>query len=334
MIQVTRLVFHLGMPKTGTSVLQNSVLRVLDQPEAAHLLLPELGRGPRGSAHHGLAKRLAGLGEDGQTAPLVAELKREIGSRRETRAGPLIAFCTSEEFTNLCGINRARHLAGFLAGFGHDIEVQALLVIREFSDFLESMYLQSARAGHMRGSFEQYINSRIRWARDLFQGIAILQRTLGPTLRIEFQDGDFDILDYCDGLLDLPGGALRTASAGVPSTAKRKQKEQVALTFLDQVVGVVGFPIDRRKLARVFNRAPAFFDNDTRHYTLYRPEQRLETYQRFQQIMRDVPFPPYVEAFARYRTRDLPQYRLDFGLLGPGDLAILADWRNHIQPDQ
>jgi hypothetical protein len=57
-MSVERLVIHMGMPKTGTSILQSSIIHALRMPEAGHLIYPELGR-DGGIAHHELVKHLS-----------------------------------------------------------------------------------------------------------------------------------------------------------------------------------------------------------------------------------------------------------------------------------
>jgi hypothetical protein len=329
-----RIIFHLGMPKTGTSLLQNCLYRSLSDPGASHVILPRLGRGA-GIAHHELVQRLRDL-QPGGTAQLADELMAEIHA---SRAGGMadsgkrcVAFVTSEQFTSMCGADGADHLADFIALFGDKMDAQAVIVIRELSEFLESMYLQSARAGNLKWTFDDYVSSRQRWASRFFRGIAKLKGRLGDKLRIEFQHRGFDVLRVASTLLEIPEEVLQRASRTLPSTAKRELKEQVALSFLAKSEQAVGFPIDRSRLVRLFDATPDLFENRIKQYTLYTPETRREAVTRFLQIADEARFPEYRAAFeGALRGREIPTHALDFSCLDGSDFARLSAHRNVIE---
>jgi len=257
---------------------------------------------------------------------LAKELIAEITDQESNRPGEKIALCSSEAFTTLCGPNGAAHLTAFLMAFEPSFPVQALLIIREFTDLVESMYLQSVRFGNEKGPFQHYVKSRKRWVENLFQGIKILENNLGESLLLEYQNDNFDILEYCDHLLPLPPGLLRQASALVSPTAKPSLKTQAVLTYKTQIEAAVGFPFERHKLVSAMARG-SFFDNDVRRYTLYSPEFRRQTYDSFMQIARAQNAAGYVDAFSHYRCRDLPHYDLEFGLLDQADLEKIVENR-------
>lgn len=384
----TRLIFHLGMPKTGTSILQNSVTRALRET-GPRLMVPAFGRG-MGIAHHALVRRVAEA-EPGSTLPIAAELSREIAAHRaeqmartqqttrpektraektraegtrpdkmgaeqtttleegaaqesttpeadlsgagpESGAGhPLTVFVSSEGFTNLCGVKRADHLADFIDAF-EGVSVEVLVVIRELSDFLESMYLQSARFGHMKGTFADYLTSRRRWVRDYFRGLLILRARLGERLDIVFQAPGFDILTHANALLRLEEGTLTRASRTVRSTAKRELKEQVALSFLAETEAAAGFKISRDKLMRVFDDRPDVFSGRVERYTLYGPEARQATYDDLIAAAAETGFTAYLDAFGGgLKRRDVPVFPFTFDQLGAADIAAIAALRPQIE---
>ncbi|WP_075222839.1 hypothetical protein [Acuticoccus yangtzensis] len=393
----TRLIFHLGMPKTGTSILQNSVTRALRET-GPRLMVPAFGRG-MGIAHHALVRRVAEA-EPGSTLPIAAELSREIAAHRaeqmartqqttrpektradgtrpektqpekmaeqaatlekgaaqegdvqeggaqesaapeadlsgagpESGAGhPLTVFVSSEGFTNLCGVKRADHLADFIDAF-EGVSVEVLVVIRELSDFLESMYLQSARFGHMKGTFADYLTSRRRWVRDYFRGLLVLRARLGERLDIVFQAPGFDILTHANALLRLEEGTLTRASRTVRSTAKRELKEQVALSFLAETEAAAGFKISRDKLMRVFDDRPDVFAGRVERYTLYGPEARQATYDDLIAAAAETGFTAYLDAFGGgLKRRDVPVFPFTFDQLGAADIAAIAALRPQIE---
>lgn len=144
----TRLVLHLGMPKTGTSLLQNALVDLLRTTPETPLIYPGYGRSQR-IAHHTLARN--NMKADPADITAIAEgLAADIADARAAHpAVPSVAACSSEGFTNLCG-HSAPRLAAFFDAFPDSIAVEGFIVLRELSDFLESMFLQSTRFGHQR----------------------------------------------------------------------------------------------------------------------------------------------------------------------------------------
>lgn len=62
----------------------------------------------------------------------------------------------------------------------------------------------------------------------------------------------FDVIAHFAQKVGLPAGPLQRCAEGVPSTAKRSLKEQVAMTHLDQVEAALGFAIRRENLMKLY----------------------------------------------------------------------------------
>jgi len=325
-----RLIFHLGMPKTGTSVLQNTILQALEAPGAEHLMYPELGRGSRGAAHHDMALQVKS-GDRDANRRMAENLIAEITAAASVRPCRTIAICSSEAFTGVCNIADVATLSDFLASFHDRFDTHAFIVVREFSDFLESMYLQSCRARNFRQPFKQYLASRAMWGEKFFLGILQLREWQSDRLSIEFQGGEFNILDHCGTLFELPMGLLRQLSAGVPSNTKLSLKAQIACSCHGRLEAEVGFDIDRRKLYDLLSDG-MFFDGDVRQYTLYGPGERKQVHDQYLAIARSTGFSAYATAFRDYRTRDLPVHDLSFNTLKPADLRKISEHARQLRP--
>lgn len=312
-----RLVLHLGMPKTGTSLLQNTLSRLQDGPGAAALIYPAHGRGG-GVAHHALAQAVQAGDPEAEADALRAAIAEEAARAPAAR----VAFCSSEAFTNLCGISVADRFARFAERLGAGGPVQSVIVIREFADFMESMYLQSARFGNMKLSFDAYVGSRKRWAGALFEGLLELRRRLGPAFEITFQDPGFNVIEHFADRLDLPRATLAGVAEGVASTAKRSLKQQVAMTFLPELEADLGIPVLRRHLVGLFESGFAFAD-DAARFTLYAPGAHDAQRALFCQIAEDHGFDAYADRFRDRRARPAPTREIAYKVLTGADRAAL-----------
>jgi len=326
-----RLVVHLGMPKTGTSLLQNVIVRLLRRTPDLPLIYPEYGRG-KAIAHHRLTHDL----RDGDPAALGAALVAEIAERRAEAPNARVAFCSSEGFTNLCGSSVADRLVAFFdamdAARGAGARpAEAVLVVRELSTFLQSMYLQSARFGHTGMAFPDYLRSRRKWVRELFAGLVFLQDRLGPRVVLEFQKPGFDVLAYFARHLGLAPDPLAEIAAEVPSTATRTLKEQIALTHLPHLEAALGLPIDRQRLVALFEGGFAFAD-DLRGFTLYAPDAQGALADEIAADAVAAGFDGYARAFAGFRPKAAPEGALAFERLSAADRAALAAVKDRIAP--
>lgn len=321
------MLLHLGMPKTGTSLLQNAIKRAAGHPGYEHICYPEYGRASA-VAHHDLARGLRTA--DSEALRRAADgLLTEIHGHARVRDGNAVALVSSEDFTNSCVAGRVWRLAEFSEALGSSTELQCVIVVRELSDFFESMYLQSSRTGHVSSDFEDYLLSRVKWAEQLLRGLVELRGRLGARLTIHYREPDFDVLGYFAGLLSCSAAGLRDVTASLRSTAKPSLKNQAALTFLPDVEERLGFAIDRRRLGRLLARTEVFAE-DTSHFTLFDESTRSATWERCRAIARDAGLVGYAQAFDLYRPNSAKTVALTPDLLMEADLLALRQHRESI----
>ncbi|MGQ0565909.1 MAG: hypothetical protein ACT4OK_12675 [Gemmobacter sp.] len=321
------------MPKTGTSLLQNVLHLATSGGPVGGVHYPAFGRG-RALAHHILPEALRpGAAKGCDPARLAADLVADLAADPAVGPGIRVALYSSEGFANLCGVKPAPMLGDFLQAVGAAVPVRAVLIVREVTGFLESMYLQSARFGHMAQDFEAYVAPRERWWADFLAGIALLRDRLGDAFEVRLAEPGYDVLtDFADRLA-LPLDDLRGFAAGVPPTSKLSWKAQVVLANLPAVEAAVGFPMRRQALVKAFQTGLQFRDDITR-YSLYPPGARAALAARLAAMATEGGLPDYARVFAAAAdpaTDRAPHATFAMGALTPRDIARLTRARRRLR---
>jgi hypothetical protein len=136
------LYLHIGLHKTGTSSLQNFLIRNKEALAAAGYLWPRAGS--TGGGHHNLGYELLGKPRFAPAAGGLAALAAELEGARN-------AIVSSEEleFLELAQVRRLRE------GLG-DRRVRVLIYLRRQDELIASTYAQQVRMGSALGTFEEY----------------------------------------------------------------------------------------------------------------------------------------------------------------------------------
>ena len=321
------VVLHFGMPKTGTSVLQNMMHRLTADGPVEGVHYPAYGRGGK-VAHHALAEALKSATAD-NTARIAADLAADLAAT--PGPAPRLAFYSSEAFANLCGESPAPAFGDFLQAVGTTHSMNAVMVIREMTSFLESMYLQSARFGNMELDFPAYLMSRQSWWVSLLSGLSILSVRFGSAFEIRLAEPGYDVLAHFAQRLSLPFDQVKAVAAGVPSTTKLSWKAQIVLAYLDRFEARLGYPIPRAAVLRALGNGLTF-DDDLNRYTILRPKVRLANRRRFARLARDGGLTGYATLFGDADLPDLPFVPIRPGVLTETDLGRLSVVRDLEKP--
>ena len=144
-----RIVFHIGMHKTGTTAIQGSLSRAYDTLLARGILYPHAGRA--GPGHAQLARELMNTNAPVDRAPSHLGLLEEV-----RRAHPATLVVSSEQLLRV-GSSRpvewARHLCEEL----QPARVDVLGYVRPQWERIESQYAVWVRTGRSWGTFEQAV---------------------------------------------------------------------------------------------------------------------------------------------------------------------------------
>jgi hypothetical protein len=309
------LVLHLGMPKTGTSVLQRCLS---DRAERLGIQYPQSFRNGDGVGHHALPFSLK---KEGIDANLVAEFFEFLSEHSREKI-----VLSSESFTNLVGPKRYRDIAQLWQRSSAILPSCLVMVVRRLDSFTESMYLQSSRFGSYSGSISDYIQSRKNWTNDFFSGLGALKKTCGESLVIVPFIPGFDILEFFDGIIGLSKDGLAANRDELPSTAKFSVKAQSLLLDLERVGQELALPLERRVIIKALIKKKIAFADDVTRYTILDPEVSSALQIAALEAADKYGVMEYANAF---RTVEVPQaapISLGRSLLTDQDIACVQDF--------
>lgn len=324
---MTRILFHLGMPKTGTTLLQGTMARAVASLRAEGVLYPRAGR--IGSAHHPVTTILREKGP-AERAAFLAELAAEIASARTEAPAPRIALVSSEGMVNLCGTDFAADFAGFLSNPGEGLQGTAVIFLREMTSLLESMFFQTTRFRSIDNSFDEYLAPRPKWMESFLAGLKIIKARMGEAFEIVPAAKGYDVLRAFEARLGLPDRFLDEPSRTVPSTVRPSLKSQIALVHLDWLESEVGFKINRRVFSRHLSEGRVFAD-DVSQFTIYAPGQRDQIAGIGIKIMEEAGFHDYAALTRALTPSSLPHHVIDRSELSGADIAAVAALRRSIE---
>lgn len=303
-----KLILHVGMPKTGTSILQSC----LNDLRSSRVDYSRLYRNAE-IAHHSLARILL-KGSQVERGQAVAQLCSYLCQSN----GDTIVL-SSESFLGMVTQPQLEVANNLSLRLGSNIDFQLVLVVREISSFLEAMYLQSSRFGKIRMSFYDYIISRRAWVDNLFHGIQRARGSHAFELVAPLLVKGFNTLEYFEEILELGSGALSRLSLGKQSTSRYGIKCETLLAFLEDFNEANSTSFTRSQVIKAFER-DELFPGDTKDYSLYDDMSRASTYDHAMTCAKATSFSGYLDAFSGdYTCR--PVRSLSLVNLAPADIC-------------
>jgi hypothetical protein len=307
------LILHLGMPKTGTSLVQ-SCLTLYAREDGALLDFTKIGRG-KTIAHHQLAYALRSDGID--ALPVVALLNR----LRRSKKKPIVV--SSESFSNLVGPAKVDLLCSFIHRCRELQDVKVILVVREMKSFVESMYLQTTRFGRSTAAIENYSSMRLKWIENFFMGIEKLRREIREELQIPMVIGGFDSVAEIEKAAAVNPDTLGKYRSRVSNTAKYSLKTQTVLLHLNKIEKQTGKQLNRQKILAGIKTGPVF-EGDVHAYTIISREWAGRIRQTALKAAMDYDFREYTTSFGTVSADAMEFFDLDFARLTPADIELVV----------
>ncbi|MGG5808014.1 hypothetical protein [Falsiroseomonas sp. CW058] len=313
-----RFHLHVGMPKTGTTSLQQRLHSSASDLAARGVLYPPGWRNEEGIAHHMLGARLLaeGLAEaDG----LAAEVVQAVTG---TGAGHVVL--STESLTNLISSDRVRILDRFTHALSAAGQVDMVICLRRIDEFFESMYLHSVKVGETRESFDEYLARRDRWAESFFGALCALEQLRSCRIRPVVYRRGSDVVGGVLAALEVPPDAVAPEETARAANQKLSLKVQACLLHLPDIAAELGKPLRREALIRAAERGRLVLPDDTLRYSIMpRVAARWIHESALHQALR-FGNDAYYQAFRREAPSGPAPARLDRAMLTPEDLGIIA----------
>ncbi len=280
-----RIIFHLGMPRTGTTHLQQT-LRANDHHllKEYGILYPSIWNEPYHSSFGGpIPKKPTPSGQT--VSPAHEALANAILSGRlsiddcvnyiETLVSNndvKTLLISTEALTNVV-CDKANHsFIEILRRLSKHHKISAVITLREYASFVESMYIQSIITWNERGNFDSYLQLRKTWFELLCKGIQ--QIKLSPFVDLTIlAHNNISITSKFESILDcqLP-----------PLNATNKTGEKPNLKMLALMYAPERYPEIANKtfqeLYPLVEEEPGLFSDSNKNYTLYNEHHYKELF--------------------------------------------------------
>lgn len=254
------LIFHVGMPKTGTTSLQKTFWKNRQTMFSDYgVFYPDIWLNNEGIAQHNLAL----LFETGEAC--VEDLVNDFKSilLKDNLSKLLIS---SESFTNSIAGKTFDLFYDFLTLLSKEVNIKIIVVLREYSSFVESMYLHSIKVGNVNSDFSRYLKDRLTWCDKYFSRLAHLRDSKEIELKIFPYDGG-SVIDKFSKFLRIDFESDGSSRVNQKLTAKG----QLLLYKMENYFP--GFDTQRRRLVLALEQGLITFDNDYKNYTLFRENE-------------------------------------------------------------
>lgn len=310
--------FHAGMPKTGTTSLQQRLHAGAAALAARGILYPREWRNEEGIAHHLLGWRLLQGGLPEADALAAEVLRGTVASG----AGHVVL--STESLTNLFGGDRLRVLDRFLHGLSGAGKVELVICLRRVDEFFESMYLHSTKVGETREGIDEYLARRERWAESFFGAFCALEQLRAARLvPVPYRRGA-DVVGQVLAALGVPAELVPEGQGARMANPKLSLKSQAALLHLPDIEREIGIKLSREALIRAAEQGRLSFAEDSARYSVMpRVAARWIHEAALHQALR-FGVDAYYHAFRHEAPGGAAPVRLERGLLTEEDLRVVA----------
>lgn len=308
-----RLLIHGGMPKTGTSILQNSLAKLAHDRVA----YAQSFRGA-GIAHHSLGSSLINQNSNIQ---LISDILLSEVRSVSTESSLVVS---TESLTSLINRGQIGKLRSLIYNTNLECETTFVLFVRELTGFMEAMYLQSTRFGHLSLSFEDYLRSRRNWIKGFLEGLKCAETDLGSSVELVYMRGSFDSVAFFESFLGLDGGELKSVASKQRPTSRYGILGESLLANLERAGEEIGVKLNRTRIISLLEQR-LLFPNDIHAYTLYSNFLRSTMAEFCLTVARDFGLESYCRLFHPFISEAKEQVELSYGLLSRSDKSHLKD---------
>jgi hypothetical protein len=316
----TVLYLHMGMPKTGTSLLQSMLSASGPALARQGYAYPDLWPG---SGHYGLSPVF-------QAPDGAPDTVREVRDYLADNQGRKVVLSLEGLSFALHTPRKRSNLAQFLNQCSGVAEVRAIIALRRIDEFYASLFLHvtKVRPQNAEAAPEAFVSRRSGWMDTLFSGMRWLR---------EEQEIPLALVPYFEDANVLPGlfEALGIDPAELRSTPKRKVNRRLglkahsALALPEAQLERVG--VERSELVPLLQTGTFVFEDETYDYDPLGYELRSQIHERALREARENGITEYVEAFGSAELPRASRTHIDASLISEADLADLIDavaaWR-------
>ena len=308
------LYLHVGSPKTATTSVQRHFTQsgVL----AAHgVHYPAVGDDPDDYAQHAFGRTL-----------LKADYSAAAAIVSRATAAHATTLLSAEAITNcIASPRRFPGFSQFLRTIAGPLDaVRVIIFMREASEFLESMYLQSMKGKELAPPFDTYLSQRRDWYGTLFRNLSAIESIRGGVVldAHAFLAGSY--AEEWRRALGFDIALPRSARANTRLSLKSHLFFRQFEAFRSQR----SIAMERREALELIGQHPSPFDDDLERFRLYRDgvaeavhAQALAEAERYSRR-------EYLNAFAEYAPPppDTPWVDVDAVALTPRDLDAAEEF--------
>lgn len=278
------ILVHLGQPKTGTTVTQYSIA---EKAREGFFCYPEEFRTGH-PAHHELARKLRTSEDPASVISEASEILRRVQSEN--------SVISSEQFYNLFSKNLNCRLIDFLSACNKISPTHALLFLRRWDEFVNSMFLQTVRHEKISADVRAYAKARLENLPDVIASIAAVRNAEIVHFHIAPYASGVDVRKSIEGLFPFLRGISDIGA--LPATEKMTLKQQVALYYFSEITQLEPSKELMMRTRSKFRLGDFSFEEDVSNYCVIPEDIDTQLMEKSIALANDHAISEYVEAFA------------------------------------
>ena len=295
----------MGMPKTGTTYLQQTFSNNQSVFEAMDICYPTRWRNGENIAHHSLGRALCDLAM-GENKELVREFIDFIATTTQTKS----VLMSSEAMTNSFSPRNKLAFLATIEKLSKTSRVKIIVYLRRIDSFFESMYLHSVKTGELTESFDEYLQKRQLWSYEYFKFLNNLKKIDKAEVLISKFEGVPDLFHHFCQSININSSKFDYSNSHM--NMKLGIKLQSLLYRFNEIVPeALSESVNRRRTVKLIDAGRFCLDSDITKYTIIQRDQR-ELIQRMSIKAAELAsFPEYIDFYSEHIYIDKEFLTLD-----------------------